>query len=120
MSVIFYHYPKCNTCKKARRWLDNAGVSYTARHLVEDTPDVTTLRDLWQRAEVPVRKFFNTSGKSYRSGGFKDRLPHMSDDEALAALAADGMLIKRPLLDTGAKVWVGFKEAVYQDAVAKG
>jgi len=100
--------------------LDDAGVDYTAQHLVEETPDAATLRDLWQRADVPLRKLFNTSGKSYRSGGFKDRLATMSDDEALAALAADGMLIKRPLLDTGATVLVGFKEAVYQDQVASG
>ncbi len=115
MSVTFYHYKGCSSSRKARKWLDERGVEYEAVDLVETPPSAEVLRDLWQRSGQPLRKFFNTSGQSYRQGGFKDRLKTLSDDEALAALAADGKLVKRPLLDGGAWVLIGFKPAQYEE-----
>jgi arsenate reductase len=113
MSIVFYGYPRCGTCRNAQKWLAAHGVPYEARDLVADPIPAETLRNLWQRSGLPLRSFFNTSGESYRDGGFKDRLPSMSDDEALAALAADGKLVKRPILDRGDRVLVGFREETY-------
>ena len=119
MAIRVYHYPNCSTCKKARKWLDERGVDYELVHLVEATPDAAALADLHARSGLEVKKFFNTSGNSYKAGKYKDRLPGMSLDEALAELAADGMLIKRPILDTGDAVLVGFrKPEAWADALA--
>ena len=112
-----YHYPGCSTCKKARKWLDAKGADVELVDLVQQTPSADTLRDLWDRSGLPLKKFFNTSGRVYRGGGYKDRIPTMNDDECLAELAAEGMLIKRPILDTGDAVLVGFREAAYGEAV---
>jgi len=110
MSITVYQYPKCSTCRKALKWLDAQGVAYTAVDLVATPPAEATLKALWERSGLPIKRFFNTSGQSYRGGGFKERLATMSDDEALAALAADGKLIKRPLVDGGDFTLVGFRE----------
>jgi len=115
--MILYHYPKCGTCRTARKWLDEQGVTVELVDLTIDTPDVKALTDLHGRSGLPLKRFFNTSGQSYRGGGFKDRLPSMSSDDQLAALAADGKLIKRPILDTGSTVLVGFKADAWADAV---
>lgn len=109
-----YFYPKCSTCRKALKWLDEKGVTYQAQDLVQNPPSKTQLSDLWKRSGLPIAKLFNTSGESYRAGGYKDKLKSMSDDEALGALAKDGKLIKRPLVDTGKHVLVGFDEAEYK------
>jgi arsenate reductase len=116
MNATLYHYPKCGTCRKAAAWLKSAGHAPKLHDLVADPPDAATLRDLWGRSGQPLRKLFNTSGESYRNGGFKDRLATMSDADALAALAADGKLIKRPILDLGSAVLIGFREADWQAA----
>jgi arsenate reductase len=108
-----YQYPKCSTCRKALKWLDGAKVTYDARDLVADPLPASTLRDLWKRSGAPLARFFNTSGESYRAGNFKQRLKSMGDAEALAALAADGKLVKRPIVDTGRAVLLGFDEAAY-------
>lgn len=110
MRVTMYWYPGCSTCKKAAKWLEANGVEHERVHLVEATPDVDRLADLWRRSGVPIKRLFNTSGRSYRAGGFSQRLPAMSDEDALEALAADGMLIKRPILDAGERVLIGFAE----------
>lgn len=115
MTSTIYQYPKCGTCRKALKWLDASGVEIAKIDLVADPPSLETLRDLWQRSGLPIRKFFNTSGQSYRQGGFKEKLATMTDDEALAALAADGKLVKRPVLDTGGRVLVGFREDDYAE-----
>ena len=115
MAITVYQYPKCGTCRKALKWLDAHGVTYTPIHIVDSPPDKDELERLWKASGLPIRKMFNTSGQSYRQGGFKDKLATMSDDEALAALAADGKLIKRPVVDTGDVVLVGFKEADYEE-----
>jgi arsenate reductase len=112
-----YHYKGCSTCKKALAWLDGKGVAATRIDLVATPPDAATLKDLWKRSGEPLQRFFNTSGESYRAGGFKDRLATMSDAEKLAALAADGKLVKRPILDLGKSVKVGFKEAEWAEGV---
>lgn len=112
-----YHYPACSTCKKALRWLDDNGIAYDAHNIATAPPTEAWLRDAWQASGLPLQRFFNTSGQSYRNGGFSELLKTMSDDDALAALAADGMLIKRPLLRQGATVLVGFKEDAWQQAL---
>jgi arsenate reductase len=108
MAIHVYQYPKCSTCRKALAWLDGRGLKYTKSDLVAERIAVAKLDDLHRRSGLPLARFFNTSGESYRTGNFKDRLRTMSDAEALAALAADGKLVKRPIVDAGARVLVGF------------
>ncbi|HNS97613.1 MAG TPA: Spx/MgsR family RNA polymerase-binding regulatory protein [Polyangiaceae bacterium] len=118
MRFIVYHYPKCATSRKALAWLDKHEIAYEAIDLVATPPSKEKLKDLWKRSGEPIRKLFNTSGESYRKGGFKDKLATMSDADALTALAADGKLIKRPLVDMGQRVIVGFREEDYAQAFA--
>ena len=96
--VLFLEYPKCSTCKKAKKWLEEHQVNYDDRHIVEDNPTVEELKDWIGRSGLPLRRFFNTSGMKYRELQLKDRLPKMSEEEQLELLATDGMLVKRPLL----------------------
>mgnify|MGYP003072500446 CR=1 FL=1 len=117
MSLLFVEYPKCTTCQKARRFLDDHGAAYTDRHIKEQNPTVQELRTWWQRSGLPLKKFFNTSGLLYKSLGLKDRLPGMSEDEQLELLATDGMLVKRPVLVGDDFVLVGFREAEWQEKV---
>jgi arsenate reductase len=109
----FYHYPKCGTCRKASRWLDGHGIEVEPIDIVESPPSKSKLKDLHRRSGRELKAFFNTSGQSYRQGGFKERLAEMTESQMLAALAADGKLIKRPILDTGDTVFVGFREEDY-------
>ena len=113
MAVTIYQYPKCGTCRKALRWLEARGVETTSIDIVEEPPSKTALQRHWKTSGLPVRKLFNTSGQSYRQGGFKEKLATMSDAEAIAALAADGKLIKRPIVVGDGFVLVGFDEAAY-------
>lgn len=113
MATKVYQYPKCSTCRKALAWLDERGVSYEKTDLVASPPTAKELKELHQRSGVPITRFFNTSGESYRKGKFKARLTGMSDAQALAALAADGKLIKRPIVDDGRSVILGFDEKTY-------
>ena len=112
-TMKIYYYPACSTCRRALKWLDEQGLTYERVHIVDATPDAGTLRGLWERSALPLRRFFNTSGQSYRKGGFKELLKTMTDDQALEALAADGMLIKRPILVSETHVLVGFKADVW-------
>lgn len=118
MTIEVYQYPKCGTCRKALRWLDEHGVTYNSIDITENPPSEAELRRHWQRSGLPVRKLFNTSGQSYRQGGFKEKLESMSDHEAIAALASDGKLIKRPLLVADDFVLVGFRESEYAQHLA--
>ena len=118
MATTLYHYPGCSTCRRARKWLDAHHIEVDLIDLVASPPSKTALRRMWKASGLPLKRLFNTAGRSYRDGGFKDRLPELSDDEALAALAADGKLIKRPLLSTGEHVLVGFREADYEALLA--
>lgn len=113
MTWTLYHYPGCSTCRRARAWLDGKGVSYRAIDLVATPPDARALAAVRRLADVPVRRLFNTSGERYREGGWKDRLAAISDADAYAALAADGKLIKRPLLVGASAAAVGFDEAAW-------
>ena len=91
------HYPKCSTCQKAKKWLETNGVEFVGRHIVEENPAVEELTRWIERSGLPVKKFFNTSGMKYKELGLKDKLPAMSQEEQIALLASDGMLVKRPL-----------------------
>jgi arsenate reductase len=115
VAVAVWQYPKCSTCRKALKWMTEHGVAFAATDIVVTPPSAAKLRDLWKRSGLPIARFFNTSGQSYREGGFKEKLKTMSDADVLAALAADGKLIKRPLVDTGSAVLVGFDEDAYRD-----
>ena len=115
--LTFICYPKCTTCQKAQKWMDENGVAYTLRHIKEDNPSYEELKAWYETSQLPLRKFFNTSGLLYKSLGLKDKLPTMSEEEMLALLATDGMLVKRPLLIGDDFVLVGFKEAQWQEKV---
>lgn len=115
--MLFLEYPPCSTCKRAKKWLDDHGISYTARHIKEENPTFEELKD-WQEASgLPVKKFFNTSGLLYKSMELKDKLPGMSIEEQLRLLATDGMLVKRPLVVKGNTVLTGFKEKEWEEAL---
>ena len=108
--MLFVEYPKCTTCQRAKKFLDEHGAVYTDRHIKEDNPTADELRIWWQASGLPLKKFFNTSGLVYKSLELKDKLPAMSEEEQLALLATDGMLVKRPILVEDDFVLVGFKE----------
>lgn len=109
--MLFLEYPPCSTCRKAKKWLDENGISYTDRHIKENNPSYEELKHWLELSGLPVKKFFNTSGLAYKTLGLKDRLPTMTVEEQLQLLATDGMLVKRPILITdGEQVLVGFRE----------
>ena len=112
--MLFLEYPPCSTCKKANNWLDEHGVSYTARHIKEENPSYEELKLWYQRSGLPLKKFFNTSGLLYKSLNLKDKLPTMTEEEQLRLLATDGMLVKRPLVVLEDAVLTGFREADWQ------
>ncbi len=116
--MLFLCYPKCSTCRKAQKWLDEHDVDYDIRDIKTDNPDLAEL-ELWHQASgLPLKKFFNTSGQLYRSLELSKKLPGMSDAEQYALLASDGMLVKRPILITDDnKVLVGFKEEQWAETL---
>ena len=117
--MLFLEYPPCSTCKKAKNWLLEHGIEFTARHIKENNPTAEEI-SLWQeKSGLELKKFFNTSGMIYRNLGLKDKLPAMSREEQLALLASDGMLVKRPILVTGDAVLVGFKEKDWEKLLQK-
>ncbi|MEC9071144.1 MAG: arsenate reductase family protein [Myxococcota bacterium] len=118
MGITVYQYPGCDTCRKALKWMKNRDMEFQPIHIVDSPPSRAEVEDLWRRSGLPLKKLFNTAGRSYRDGGFSKRLPEMSESEALDALAADGKLIKRPLLDAGSTVLVGFSEERYDETLA--
>ena len=109
--MIFICYPKCSTCQKAKKWLDERNIHYTERHIVEDNPAYDELKKWYATSGLSLKKFFNTSGLLYKEMNLKDKLPTMSEEEQLKLLATNGMLVKRPLIVKGAIVLVGFKES---------
>ena len=113
--MTFICYPKCTTCQKAQKWLDENGISYTFRDIKMENPTYGELTVWHERSGLPLKRFFNTSGLLYKSMGLKDKLPQMSEDEMLKLLAADGMLVRRPLLVGNDFVLVGFKEAEWAE-----
>lgn len=114
-NMLFLEYPKCSTCKKAKKWLDEHQVAYDDRHIVEENPTFEELRDWYGRSGMPLKKFFNTSGMLYKEMKLKDKLPTMSEEEQLRLLATNGMLVKRPLIVDGNTVITGFKEAEWSE-----
>lgn len=108
-------YRKCSTCIKALKWLDEKGVSYEERPIVEQNPTYEELKEWYQKSGLPLKKFFNTSGVLYKEMKLKDKLPGMSEDEQLQLLATDGKLVKRPLVVGEDYVLTGFKEAEWNE-----
>lgn len=117
--MLFLQYPPCSTCKKAKKWLDDHGIAYEARHIKQDNPTQEELRQWQARSGLPLKRFFNTSGQIYRSLQLKEKLPAMPEAEQLALLAGDGMLVKRPLAVGEDFVLVGFKEAEWEQTLLK-
>lgn len=115
--MLFLEYPKCTTCQKARKWLDEQGIQYTDRHIKEQNPSVEELKEWHKRSGLPLKKFFNTSGLLYKELGLKDKLPTMSEEEQYALLATDGMLVKRPLLVSEDWVLTGFREKEWTEKI---
>lgn len=114
--MLFVCYPRCSTCKKAQKWLDEHQVPYTLRDIKEDNPSLEELQTWHQESGLPLKRFFNTSGQLYRSMELSKKLPEMPEEEQYALLASDGMLVKRPLAVQDGKVLVGFKEAEWDAA----
>lgn len=117
--MLFLQYPPCSTCKKAKKWLDDHGIAYEARHIKQDNPTQEELRQWQARSGLPLKRFFNTSGQIYRSLQLKEKLPAVPEAEQLALLAGDGMLVKRPLAVGEDFVLVGFKEAEWEQTLLK-
>lgn len=109
--MLFIEYPKCTTCQKAKKWLDDHGISYTDRHIKENPPTYDELKAWHARSGLPLRRFFNTSGLVYKALNLREKLDGMSEDEQLRLLATDGMLVKRPLIVRDDLVLTGFREA---------
>ena len=113
--MLFIEYPKCTTCKKAKKWLEENGVEFTDRHIVEDNPSKEELKEWYEKRGLPLKRFFNTSGMKYKEMKLKDKLPEMSEEEQLELLATDGMLVKRPLLIGETFAIPGFKEQAWEE-----
>lgn len=112
--MLFVCYPKCSTCKKAKKWLEEHQISYTERHIAEENPTVEELKAWYEKSGLPLKRFFNTSGLVYKEMQLKDKLQTMSEEEQLELLSTNGMLVKRPLAVTDDIVLVGFKEAEWE------
>lgn len=113
--MLFIEYPKCSTCKKAKKWLDEKQIPYTDRHIVEENPTYEELKEWYQKSGMPLKKFFNTSGLLYKELQLKDKLKDMNEDEQLKLLSTNGMLVKRPLVVDGDTVLTGFKESEWEE-----
>lgn len=108
--MLFIEYPKCSTCQRAKKWLQEHGISFDDRHIIEDNPTVEELTLWYKRSGLPLKKFFNTSGMKYKELGLKDKLSDMSEEEQITLLATDGMLVKRPLIIADEFILTGFRE----------
>ena len=113
--MLFVCYPKCSTCMKAKKWLEEKEIEFVQRDIKEEQPTAEELKTWWRKSGLPLKRFFNTSGKLYKEMQLKDRIPNMSEDEQIELLASDGMLVKRPILVQNEKVLVGFKEKEWQE-----
>ena len=115
--MLFICYPKCTTCKKAQAYLDARGAAYEVRDIKLENPTEDELRQWWKTSGLPLKRFFNTSGLQYKALGLKDKLPDMSEEEQLALLAADGLLVKRPILVGEDFVLIGFRQPEWDEKV---
>ena len=113
--MLLIQYPPCSTCQKAKKWLDERGVTYTDRHIKENNPTYEELKVWYEMSGLPLKKFFNTSGMLYKSLALKDKLPTMTEEEQLRLLATDGMLVKRPLVVGDDFVLTGFREKEWEE-----
>ena len=113
--MVFICYPKCSTCQKAKKWLEEQKIEYTERHIAEQNPTYDELKEWYGKSGLPLKKFFNTSGLLYKEMQLKDKLVTMNEEEMLKLLATNGMLVKRPLMVNGEDVLVGFKEAEWSE-----
>lgn len=113
--MLFIYYPRCSTCQKAKKWLDENGFKYDEQHIVEDNPDYDQLKGLYEKSGLPLKRFFNTSGKIYREMQLKDKLPEMSEEEQLKILSTEGMLVKRPIIETDDVVLTGFRQKEWEE-----
>ncbi len=115
--MLFIHYPKCSTCQKAKKFLDENNIMYTEKNIKDENPTFNELKEFYEKSGFPLKKFFNTSGLVYKSMSLKDKLPSMSETEQLELLSSDGMLVKRPLLIGDDFVLVGFKETEWIEKI---
>ncbi len=113
--MLFIEYPKCSTCQKAKKWLDENGFQYQDRHIKEHPPTLEELKEWYEKSGLPLKRFFNTSGLLYKSMNLKDKLPSMSEEEQLALLASDGMLVKRPIIVCDNLILTGFREKEWEE-----
>ena len=113
--MLFVQYPKCSTCRKAKKWLDEHNIDYDSRHIVEDNPSALEIEEWYAKSGLPLKRFFNTSGKIYRENKLKDKIPDMSEQEQFDVLATDGMLVKRPIVVGDDFVLVGFKVKEWEE-----
>lgn len=113
--MLFIEYPKCSTCMKAKKWLDENRFEYESRHIKEEKPTYDELKLWYEQSGLPLKKFFNTGGLLYKSMGLKEKLPSMSEDEQLKLLATDGMLIKRPIIISDKAVLTGFRQKEWEE-----
>ena len=113
--MLFVCYPKCSTCMKAKKWLDEKGIEYEMRDIRQDNPNTAELKEWWEKSGLPLKRFFNTSGNLYKEMKLKDRLPEMSEADQISLIATDGMLVKRPILVSEDKVLVGFREKEWEE-----
>lgn len=114
MKILFVEYPKCSTCQKAKKWLEENGVLFEDRHIKEQNPTEKELTEWIAKSGLPVKKFFNTSGMLYKELGLKDKLPKMTEQEQIQLLSTDGMLVKRPLVVADDTVLVGFRPEAWE------
>ena len=117
--MLFIEYPKCSTCQKAKKWLDENGFSYEDRNIKEQNPTADELRAWHKMSGLELKRFFNTSGLLYKSMQLKSKLPSMSEEEQYELLSSDGMLVKRPIIVDGSTVLVGFREAEWEKGLKK-
>ncbi len=113
--MLFLQYPKCSTCRKAKNWLDEHNIEYESRHIVEENPTAEEIEKWYEKSDLPLKRFFNTSGMVYRENKIKDKLPDMSEDEQFELLATNGMLVKRPIVVGDDFVLVGFKVKEWEE-----
>src|SRR5690625_2329497 len=119
MELKMYWYPNCSSCKKAKKWLEDRDAKIDLIHIVESPPSKSELADYIEKSELPINKFFNTSGKKYRELNLKDKVKVATEDEKISILASDGMLMKRPIVTDGKSVTVGFKEDIFEQTWTK-
>lgn len=114
MSLTFYMYPNCNSCKKAKKWLEENNLSFKMKHIVEDPPSKEEILHFFEISDEKPRRFFNTSGKVYRERNMKDIIKDLTKEEMATYLSSNGMLIRRPIITDGERVTVGFNEEIYK------